>query len=447
MNHAMVYALSHTLIHSLWQGALLSIVTGLILSGTRNTSAATRYNLLVSAMALFAVVVAGTFGLEFYKADGRIGVFADLRAAGAAATPGITNYTPASASYVIETVGGYLNRYGGIIAWIWLLIVCARGVQLAVGLREVHRLRHEHISAIGSQWEERVRQLSGQLGIRRIVRIAQSGLAKTPMVTGHLKPLILVPLGILTSLSPEEAESVLLHELAHIRRSDYLVNLLQNVLEIVLFFNPAVFWLSALIRTERENCCDDIAVARSGKVNYLKALVACEEYHATLPYAMALKSTGGGLKKRVVRILSNKNQSLNVREKSLLAVGLIAAGIFATSLVSGGNGNFSKPKSDDAWTRSMIHDLLQDGIIASPDHLSFKIGTDEFVVNYRKQPEPVYQKYRAKYVTTRYHGDEDWIWFYYFDTQKWDAMVAHTYDPTAVGDTNSATGTFRGKIH
>jgi hypothetical protein len=278
------------------------------------------------------------------------------------------------------------------------------------------------------------------------------------MVTGHLKPLILIPLGMLTSLSAEEAEAVLLHELAHIRRSDYLVNLLQNILEIIFFFNPAVLWLSTLIKAERENCCDDIAVVRSGKVNYLKALVACEEYKMPLTYAMALNADNRSLKNRAARIISNKNQSLNNRERSLLAVCLIAAGIFAAAFTNGGRvdtptatGALSanqdtvpdiRLESDSARTMSLINDLIKDGIITSPDNVSFKIGTDEFVVNYQKQPEAVYQKYRARYVTTQYHGNDDWIWYCNFDSQKWASIVTHKAHPQTIDKT---TGVFQGK--
>jgi len=134
-------------------------------------------------------------------------------------------------------------------------------------------------------------------------------------------------------MPPEEIEAILIHELAHIRRRDYLVNLLQNLLEIVFFFNPAVLWLSALIKAERENCCDDIAVAQtSSKVNYIRALVSCQEYQLQAPaYAMALRSSKGNLKDRVKRILSNNNQSLNLIEKSLLAVCLVTAGLLTAA--------------------------------------------------------------------------------------------------------------------
>jgi hypothetical protein len=239
-----------------------------------------------------------------------------------------------------------------------------------------------------------------------------------------------------------------------------------------------VRWLSALIKAERENCCDDIAVARSGKLNYLRALVACEEYKMPLTYAMTLKVGNRSLKNRAARIISNKNESLNNRERSFLAVCLIAAGIFAAVFASGGKAykrtiahqetaatkptavaakkGSTKPtrataeariESDNDRTKSMINDLLKDAIIASPDNVSFKIGTDEFVVNYQKQPEAVYQKYRAKYVDTQYHGGDDWIWYCHFDTQKWALIVAHKAQPAAdqPQTENITTGVFQGK--
>jgi bla regulator protein blaR1 len=570
----MINAISHTLVHSLWQGALLSAITGLIMTWTRKSSSALRYNLLVSAMVLFAVVVAGTFCFEWNENGLHMPVSAGRQVINSVPILPETIKNPTSpGSSITETIGSALNRYGAILVWAWLLIVCARCVQLATGLREVYRLRHKNTSATGSYWEERVRQLCGQLGIKRLVAIAQSGRTKIPMVTGHLKPLILVPLGMLTSLSAEEVEAVLLHELAHIRRSDYLVNLLQNIMEIIFFFNPGVLWLSALIKAERENCCDDIAVGRSGKVNYLNALVACEEYKMPLTYAMTFKVGSRSLKDRIARIILNKNRSLNSGEKSLLAVCLIATGIFAVAFTNGerinkpvltvqktaghaanpfqrdttkpfqrdttkpanadtqfgsdndktasiigdmltdgiitstndlsfkiGKDEFvvnykkqpeavhqkylakyigkqqdgdrtwcfyfdnekyaamngspreeAQPKAGDERTKSMIDDLLKDGIITSRDNVSFKIGTDEFVVNYQKQPETVYQKYRAKYVATQYSGSGDWIWYCGFDTDKWAFIVAHNYN-SAEGTRNSktiniTTGIFRGKLN
>src|SRR5476651_2673010 len=157
----------------------------------------------------------------------------------------------------------------------------------------------------------------------------ESGIAKVPMVIGHLKPVILIPIGLINSLSSDEVEAILIHELAHIQRRDYLVNILQSFMEIVFFFNPAVLWISKLIKAERENCCDDIAVTQtSSKVNYISALVSCQEYQLNVPaYSMALAGNKNSLVDRVKRIISSRNQSLNVVEKALLTICLVAVGL------------------------------------------------------------------------------------------------------------------------
>jgi bla regulator protein BlaR1 len=119
------------------------------------------------------------------------------------------------------------------------------------------------------------------------------------------------------------------HELAHIKRRDYLVNLLQSLMEIVFFFNPAVLWVSQLIKAERENCCDDLALAQSSdKVSYVRALLSCEEYQQSVPaYAMAFPGGKGSLFDRVKRIAGNRNHSLNLFEKTVLAICLVVSGL------------------------------------------------------------------------------------------------------------------------
>jgi bla regulator protein blaR1 len=137
--------------------------------------------------------------------------------------------------------------------------------------------------------------------------------------------------GFLTALGAADVEAILIHELAHIKRRDYLVNLLQSLLEIVFFFNPAVFWVSMLIRTERENCCDDLAVAyHNNKAGYIRALVSCEEYKtAAAGYAMAFAGEKNTLLSRVKRLVGNSNHSLTQVEKTVLAICLVCVGLFA----------------------------------------------------------------------------------------------------------------------
>ncbi|QEC74847.1 M56 family metallopeptidase [Mucilaginibacter ginsenosidivorax] len=322
-------ALSYTLLHSLWQGVILAVVTSLILVFTRRQAAAKRYTLMVGALILFALAAIGTFIWEINQTT--VDKISSVSYISHNQTPqmpvlGVAGFTPGSA---IDRGISYVNTHVQLIALIWFLVVFARSLQLLAGLQGLHHLRRRSVFTVDDYWKKRVASLSQKLGIKQMIGIAESGIAKVPMVIGHLKPLILIPVGMLTALPPAEVEAILVHELAHIRRRDYLINLLQSFVEIIFFFNPAVLWLSALIRAERENCCDDIAVLEtSSKVNYIRALVSCQEFKLSAPaYAMAFPGKRDQLINRVKRMASGNNHSLNIRERSVLAVLLLSAGL------------------------------------------------------------------------------------------------------------------------
>ncbi|OKS86572.1 M56 family metallopeptidase [Mucilaginibacter polytrichastri] len=334
-----IKAVCTTLIHSLWQGLLLAALAGLIIVCTRKHAPARRYNLLIAALLLFTCTVAYTFVHQLQLEEVNSALIINGRH--------MVSNTPVNnvAQFVLPQAAvtvtdhhflSFLNSHSYTIVLVWFLIVFARSLQLMTGLHGLYHLRRKSIFAVDEAWENRVRELAVKLGIKQMVSIAESGMAKVPMVIGHLKPLILIPVGLMTALSTAEIEAILVHELAHVRRRDYLVNLLVNIMEIVFFFNPAVLWISSLIKTERENCCDDIAVAQtSSKVNYIRALVSCQEYQLSAPaYAMAFSGHKNHLMGRVKRMVSNNNQSLNVMEKSLLALCLVTAGLVTTAFTN-----------------------------------------------------------------------------------------------------------------
>jgi bla regulator protein BlaR1 len=328
-----ISALCNTLVHSLWQGILLAAVTGLIIIFTRKASAAMRYNLLITALVLFAIGVGVTFSTQFKSAPANTA--ASQLAPFIPLNPAVTDIHLATVKEeggIKEVLTAYINNHHNTIVLIWFLIICAKSIQLAVGLWGVKRLKHTQ-TTLNSFWTERIQQLADNLAIKQSIQLFESALAKVPMVIGNLKPVILMPIGLLTALSTEEVEAILVHELAHIKRRDYLVNLLQSLMEIVFFFNPAVLWVSQLIKTERENCCDDLALAQSSsKVNYIRALVSCEEYQAAVPaYAMAFPGDKSSLFDRVKRIAGNRNHSLNLFEKTVLAVCLVVSGVFLSA--------------------------------------------------------------------------------------------------------------------
>jgi type II secretory pathway component GspD/PulD (secretin)/beta-lactamase regulating signal transducer with metallopeptidase domain len=185
----------------------------------------------------------------------------------------------------------------------WIVGVFGLSAWHLGGWAQLQRLRRRMVRPIGAVLHEKLAELSEHLGVRRAVTLLESALVEVPTVVGWLRPVILLPASALAGLSPEQFEAILAHELAHIRRYDYLVNILQTLVEILGFYHPAVWWVSHRIRVERENCCDDVAVRVCGdSVRYARALTCMEEMrHRRAEWAIA--ATGGSLFDRIARLL------------------------------------------------------------------------------------------------------------------------------------------------
>jgi bla regulator protein BlaR1 len=321
-------ALCWMLIHSLWQGLLLTIVAGALMLFTRKASAAVRYSLLVVLVGLFLAGCGYTFVYEWNS----------LHA---------TTTAPASAFYISNVLqhygidhwpaiwARYCSDHATVIVTTWFIILCLRCWQMGRGLLYMRRVRVSGIEEPGLYWSGQLNRLAQQLGIRQAVGLLESGITKVPVVIGHWKPVVYMPLGLLANLPPDQVEAVLLHELAHIRRHDFLINLLQYIAETIFFFNPGLLWVSSLVKLEREHCCDDIALQQTQKKKpFLEALVSFKE-HALYGagYVTAFPGTKNQLLQRVTRILQNRNHSLSTGEKAfffgsllLTVVLLIAVG-------------------------------------------------------------------------------------------------------------------------
>ncbi|RZL43374.1 MAG: M56 family metallopeptidase, partial [Pedobacter sp.] len=321
-------AIGITLFHSLWIGIFLSILAAVIILTTRKTNAAFRYQLLAGSLSLFVLAIGYMFYFTLSQEHNHTNQILQptnqLVHAGVAAESATKSFLFSSK---IDDLMGIWSSYSTQIVLIWFLIILAKGVHLVLGLNTVYYLKRNKIFDAGNVWKEKLNSLAIHLGIHQKIEILQSGIAKVPMVVGHLKPVILIPLGLLNSLSTAEVEAILCHELAHIKRRDYLVNVLQNFIEIIFFFNPAVLWVSKLIKAERENCCDDLALTHvSDRRVYVKALLSCQEFQAATPdFAMALTGKSQ-LVNRVSRMLFNTKSTLNKMEKTVLT--LVMAFVF-----------------------------------------------------------------------------------------------------------------------
>lgn len=338
VSESVLRAICWTLIHSIWQGIAIAILAGLVILFTRKSVASLRYNLLSGCLLLFVLVSIFTFSYEMKISDQSSAKDA-FQPTSNSLTISALEKDPPSIGTLSRTenffgsFNSYLNEHASFIVLIWFLFFLAKSIQLSSGFYYIHRLRHERNYDAPSEWIDRLQQLAKTVGVNQKILFLESGLVQMPVVIGILKPAILIPFGLITQLSVSQVEAILLHELAHIKRKDFLVNLIQSFTDAIYFFNPATLWISSLIREEREACCDDIVVRiMPYKKSYLEALVSFQdEANISAGHAMALGGKKNYLLRRVQRMLTHENKKLNIMEKSILFLGLI--GITAFSFI------------------------------------------------------------------------------------------------------------------
>ena len=338
-SETIIRALCWTLLHSLWQGLILAVAAGGVMLLTRRARSSSRY-IALSALVMAFLLVSGYTFLREMRLPATAGAPAATRPVFTPATavnvPVVLAQDPTIAASRISPIGQwvqYFNAHASLVVVVWFIVTLARLLSLLSGLVYAQRIRHYRVGAVPAEWQERLGALLQRLKITRPVQLLESALIKVPVVVGWLKPAILVPVGMLTQLSADQVESILLHELAHISRRDYLFNVVQHLVDTLFFFNPALLWVSSLIRTERENCCDDVAIRETrSRRQLIEALVSFHEYQQSARgFAMGFAGEHNGMVKRVERIVHKKNHSLNAGERLLLMGGvMILCGAFIT---------------------------------------------------------------------------------------------------------------------
>lgn len=314
---ALIEALGWSLLHSLWQGAVAGLLLLILLWLLSKRSARLRYTVSGFALLLLLASFAITVGHHWPTAEAPAA--ADTSAPFLAELPKIetpssqnldtpveSGQPPLFSSPVPELPVPFTDRLRRALPWcvgLWAAGVLFFFVRFLAGLCVVRRWKKTGAPITGAVWKSRISRLCSALQVSRPVRVLTSAAVAVPVVVGWMKPVVLLPVGLLSGLSALQLEALLAHELAHIRRHDYLVNLLQSLVETCFFYHPAVWWISAQIRKERENCCDDLAAEVSGGVlGYASALTALEELRAATP-AYGVAASGGPLIQRIRRIL------------------------------------------------------------------------------------------------------------------------------------------------
>jgi GWxTD domain-containing protein len=292
------HALGLALFHFLWQGAAIALALAAGLYVFRPSSARLRYGLACAAM----LAMLAAFGLTLALAWPHSAATVSIRVPRAPVRSLLPPAFPLGMEPVTPPAGS---------RWPWIVFTWMFGVGL-FALRSLaswgaaQRLRRIGVCTASEIWQDRIRQLADRIQLSRPVVLLESCLTEVPAVVGLLRPVVLAPVGLLTGFPPEQLEYILIHELAHIRRYDYLVNLLQSLAEDLLFYHPAVWWVSGLVRAERENCCDDVVVAARGDARGLAAALAALEHYRWNAREAALAANGGHLMNRIRRLLEGR---------------------------------------------------------------------------------------------------------------------------------------------
>src|SRR5688572_1575078 len=289
MSSAVLERLAGSLLHFIWQGAAIAIVTAVALRLLRQKSAECRY--ATALVALAAMLVAPFITFTFYSETGAL----TLRL--------LSGLNGAAKIAALEATDGDVAVWTRRIVAVWAIGVIVFLVRLIGGWLLSRRLVRSAAAVVAPVMKEALERACAGLNFQGKVRLLSGERIETPIVIGWLRPAILLPASALTGLSADQILAILAHELAHIRRHDFLVNGIQRAVECVLFYHPAVWWVSGRIRVERERCCDDLAVSACGdRLLYAQALVALEKARPAEPI-LALPTAGVGVKDRVRRVL------------------------------------------------------------------------------------------------------------------------------------------------
>ena len=388
LDSALLSTLGWTLVHFLWQGAATGLLYALLRHWLRNKSPAARYNLAMLTLMGLALLPIVTF----------IHLYQPATSANATATwPSLTVVTAANADSSAAAFLPWLNNLhvwlSPWLSWavlLWFLGVLIMTLRVGHGWQRAHHLRRTANFPPLPQWESIVKDLSRRLGIRKVVRLAVSAHILVPSVIGWLKPVILLPPSVISGLTPLQIELILAHELAHVRRYDYLWNLVQIVVETLLFYHPVVRWVSNQARIEREQCCDDLVVALHGDpLDYARALTELEGLRHPRS-ALMLGANGGQVLDRIHRLLGQSAVSMPaawgpvlLAACMLLAGGLISSNQIKTLWHGMAGGRYSltgqgveNAPTSTVWPISIQPTRIQQtpAIRINPRHVSLPAG-------------------------------------------------------------------------
>ena len=333
LHSELTYRIGWTSIHSLWQGALIAAALAMALACLREKSPQSRYLAACLAMACQLLFLVGTFlrmsgspvpvspthslpKPAFPAQVASVSLVKAVQIDSAVAAP-----SPTWTQSEKDLWQRFSKPLDTMIPWVGCMWCCgflALSFWHLGGLIAVHHLKTSTTRAVDRALDGAFAKLLTRMQVGRRVRLLQSAIFESPLVVGVVKPVIIFPTGLFTRLSPEQIEAVLIHELAHICRHDYLVNLVQVAIDTLLFYHPATWWISQRVRSEREHCCDDMVVKTTRERHiYVTALAVIAESRMTLAPA----ASGAPLLPRIQRLLGVSDHR---RQNSFVSIIILA---------------------------------------------------------------------------------------------------------------------------
>ncbi|MDX2250531.1 MAG: M56 family metallopeptidase [Bacteroidia bacterium] len=384
MVNVLTEALGWTLLHSLWQGLIVVVALAIFLTLMKGRSPESRYFLSLLALGVLFTWIVATFLTQygnFYNQQISM-EYEETWAADFSEEMYIEMAEISSADYQLWEFSQRMRPYMPWISVIWAAGFMFFTLRWAGGLYHVHQLRSNGVRPVEYDWKLKVNKLAEKVGLNRSITLYESFRVSVPMVIGHLKPVILLPVGMLNGISPAQLEAVIVHELAHIRRNDFLINMLISMVESLLFYHPAYWWISSQIQTEREHCCDDLAVKYCGDpLSYARVLADLEENRlSNLRLAMGLSGQKKYLLRRIRRIVVPEATEAQLQGKSVF--GLIL--VIVLTAVAG-----LSPQTVRPFAQNIAQELEDFPLVAAIPSVPGMIGYPEFYASIDTPPPAV----------------------------------------------------------
>ncbi|WP_425657990.1 M56 family metallopeptidase [Tenacibaculum ascidiaceicola] len=425
-------------ISSLVIGTFLGGVSYILMLFSKKYTSIVRYNILIMVLSLFVIsmtyLVFAIIGDVYFEANNVYSMSIErFSIANNLSDNGVNIAGNSFDIWSIFQEGYYkIYNYSFEITLLWYVIFCYKSLRLYLGLRGIKKIIYKSKEEIDTYWNEKATFFAEKIGLKQKIQIYKSSVVNTPMVLGFIKPIVLLPVQLITGMPQAQIEVIIYHELAHIKRYDPIVNLLQNILETVFFFNPPLLWLLSKIRIEREKCCDDLVLEiTNNKKDYLKALYSCAELQIeSNKLSVAFASENEALLDRVKRIVSKK-EHLYTKTQTIffymLTTIFLVASVAFTSVSKPSKEIISKEKTENRETfseektviftgitsenlteeegknivetlKGIINKMSEEGLIQDKNELSFLIDKDKLMLNGKQVSSKIHAIYKSIYI-------------------------------------------------